>query len=89
MPHAEDSSNHSVDLSDLPIDAAMAVAERDFMRVTVTALLRIARTLTRDGFDVDEINAALERERATLEAWRKESLEKLRGWLERGGEALN
>lgn len=63
---------HTIDLSGLSTEAAMAVAARDFTRVIVAVLLWVARTLTRDGLDLDEINAALERERAELEAWRKE-----------------
>jgi hypothetical protein len=36
-----------------------------------------------------EINAAFERERVELEAWRVKSLAELRGWLEDEGESLN
>ncbi len=78
----------TTDLTGLSVSAAIEVAARDFNREAVAVLLRIARSLSHDGLDRGAINAALERERVELEAWRKKSLADLRGWLERDGEAL-
>jgi len=89
MPHAEGSSDHTVDLSDLPIEAAMAVAGRDLMRGVVSALLHIARACSRDGLSTEDANMVLEHSRIELEDWRKKSLADLRGWLERGCATLN
>ena len=79
---------NTTDLSHLSVAAAIEVASRDLCRGMTARLLQLARSLTRDGVGRDEINILLERERVELEAWRKESLADLRGWLERGGETL-
>ena len=79
---------HTTDLTGLSVATAIEVASRDFTRGNTAVLLRIARSLSRDGLDRDAINAALELQRVELEAWRKESLADLRAWLERGGATL-
>ena len=74
---------HTADLTGLSVAAAIELAARDFLRGAAAMLLRTARSLSRDGFDRDTINLALECERVELEVWRKQSLADLRAWLER------
>jgi hypothetical protein len=79
---------NTTDLTGLSVEAAMAVAAREFLAAITAALVQVAMILGGAGASRDEINAALEINRAELEAWRKKSLADLRAWLERDGATL-
>jgi Na+/glutamate symporter len=81
--------HQTIDLTDLPIDAAMAVAGREFLAAITAGLVQVAMALGATGLSIAEMNVLLERHRAELEDWRVKSLAELRGWLERDGQSLN
>jgi hypothetical protein len=78
-----------IDISGLSVDDAMKVAAREFLAEIVAGLTMFATAMAQSGLGLDEINAAIERERAKLESWRIKSLADLRGWLERDCASLN
>jgi hypothetical protein len=80
---------NTTDLTGLSVEAAMAVAGREFLAAVTAGITQVAMALGQSGLGINEMNVLLERQRAELEAWRVKSLAELRGWLERGGESLH
>jgi hypothetical protein len=77
MPHI------ALDLTALPVEVAVSLAQRKLDRQFVTHLAQQKALMISDGLNSDDVAGLLERQKRFFEADREQLLDELQAWLRR------